>query len=1203
VHLIEASKRNSGLAFELRELKTGILPQMIRVLDFCLKRLLVTTVVLAVFCVAPANATVETYTDQAVPPEMNDEIGQPLSAGDLTMQDVLLSLPRKKIPPPPSPAMGITQQPLYGSSVSSSSIRPIYQPPASNSAGTLLMQGMGSVYGVSVAGASSLHAPGAAAASVQATDAPTQVTNIAKGVSVMPLPDVGTRTAQVSSGGCISQSSNWVKTCSEAGYPDNYVGQIRGETRTACPAGSLQDVWVSNTCVPPDNGGVVSASTSTALTSPSSQPSGPSVDGSCGSSNGLATNARPMYQLCNSGLATAVSGEGPWRWSCQGASGGMTVSCAAPVGNAGAPGMSTSSQSSAGPMAEDAVCGTANNVIVDIAPTIDLCAKGAASRVNGSGPWTWACSGTNGGRAVSCTALKKIDGICGAANSSGSDHMPMAGLCDAGYASAVTGNGPWAWTCSGLNGGQAATCSASPRVNAVCGPASLSGLKQAPTHALCSAGEAGAVNGNGPWNWQCFGMNGGATVGCQAHVSQDGACGTAHGSTVAESPTENLCSSGMPSRVTGSGPWNWTCAGLESGNSASCVAMRTKGAPPSSAPKPGANDMMAPAPLTAPAATVDTINLCGTATELVAIEAPSKNLCKSGTAGTVSGRGPWNWTCSDNGQQSTCSTLSLSSASLAPAAATAATAVSAPAEDQSAFCGSAAGQGTTQEPASNLCSSGKPSSVAGTGPWTWTCTKGKNHVTCQSDKTINAVCGASNGTLLKSLPVTGLCSVGTPTQVEGNGPWVWSCVGSGGGASISCSAAAQSQARIDGNCGVSSNTTMSTIPSVNLCDSGVASAVYGEGPWTWTCSGLNGGLAASCSAQKNTPPAPPPPGPPVNGLCGSSNGVAFSMRPTGDLCETGIATSISGDGPWNWSCIGQNSGMTVSCTAPLQPPAPISGVCGGANGVPTMTTPRSGLCSAGISSAVSGQGPWTWSCSGVNGGGAVGCVAPLAGADVGSLPSMTTPSAPSSLSAATIVAPHAPKAQLTAPTLNSTASAGLVTPRLPSGSLPPLKSGNLPPAPQMSSDMSVPAEAPQLPADEESVPPPPVRDLIQPAPALHADLSEAVPLPGNHFVLDASVSTIPFAHGSDNFDANGAKTLDKLTDILLKNSGVRITLTAYADNTGSTPRDARRLSLSRALAVRDYLTSRGVSSARIDVRALGANIPSGPPDRVDIKAN
>jgi outer membrane protein OmpA-like peptidoglycan-associated protein len=41
--------------------------------------------------------------------------------------------------------------------------------------------------------------------------------------------------------------------------------------------------------------------------------------------------------------------------------------------------------------------------------------------------------------------------------------------------------------------------------------------------------------------------------------------------------------------------------------------------------------------------------------------------------------------------------------------------------------------------------------------------------------------------------------------------------------------------------------------------------------------------------------------------------------------------------------------------------------------------------------------------------------------------------------------------------------------------------------------------------------------------------------------------------------------------------------------------------LSRALAIRSYLIGKGVRSTRIDVRALGNKIPSGKPDRVDLK--
>jgi len=57
---------------------------------------------------------------------------------------------------------------------------------------------------------------------------------------------------------------------------------------------------------------------------------------------------------------------------------------------------------------------------------------------------------------------------------------------------------------------------------------------------------------------------------------------------------------------------------------------------------------------------------------------------------------------------------------------------------------------------------------------------------------------------------------------------------------------------------------------------------------------------------------------------------------------------------------------------------------------------------------------------------------------------------------------------------------------------------------------------------------------------------------------------------------------------------------AYAAGRPEDPSTARRLSLSRALAVRAALMADGISSNRIYVRALGAQASDGPADRVDI---
>ena len=59
-------------------------------------------------------------------------------------------------------------------------------------------------------------------------------------------------------------------------------------------------------------------------------------------------------------------------------------------------------------------------------------------------------------------------------------------------------------------------------------------------------------------------------------------------------------------------------------------------------------------------------------------------------------------------------------------------------------------------------------------------------------------------------------------------------------------------------------------------------------------------------------------------------------------------------------------------------------------------------------------------------------------------------------------------------------------------------------------------------------------------------------------------------------------------------------LLAYGGNRGDKGSDARRLSLKRALAIRQVLIDNGVSADRIDVRAMGGVDDTGPADRVDV---
>jgi YD repeat-containing protein len=56
---------------------------------------------------------------------------------------------------------------------------------------------------------------------------------------------------------------------------------------------------------------------------------------------------------------------------------------------------------------------------------------------------------------------------------------------------------------------------------------------------------------------------------------------------------------------------------------------------------------------------------------------------------------------------------------------------------------------------------------------------------------------------------------------------------------------------------------------------------------------------------------------PVNGVCGSTNGQSFSVVPASNLCSVGIASAISGSGPWSWTCAGTNGGTPADCIASI----------------------------------------------------------------------------------------------------------------------------------------------------------------------------------------------------------------------------------------------------------------------------------------------
>ena len=101
-------------------------------------------------------------------------------------------------------------------------------------------------------------------------------------------------------------------------------------------------------------------------------------------------------------------------------------------------------------------------------------------------------------------------------------------------------------------------------------------------------------------------------------------------------------------------------------------------------------------------------------------------------------------------------------------------------------------------------------------------------------------------------------------------------------------------------------------------------------------------------------------------------------------------------------------------------------------------------------------------------------------------------------------------------------------------------------------------------------------------------------------VAEAAKQIVVFSGDATDVTADQKQIIEKSVSSALKNPSQRVTLKSYA--TGDGNGTARRVSLSRALAVRSYLMDLGISGNRIDVRALGNTEQSSgqPSDRIEL---
>jgi len=136
---------------------------------------------------------------------------------------------------------------------------------------------------------------------------------------------------------------------------------------------------------------------------------------------------------------------------------------------------------------------------------------------------------------------------------------------------------------------------------------------------------------------------------------------------------------------------------------------------------------------------------------------------------------------------------------------------------------------------------------------------------------------------------------------------------------------------------------------------------------------------------------------------------------------------------------------------------------------------------------------------------------------------------------------------------------------------------------------------------------------LSPAPAFvpnqQVAKAEPVPAPAPLSSIEPSApgltkrSVILFAAGASDPAQSALGAIKYLAGDLntaMTGPGARVQLIAYGGDKGDKGSDARRLSLKRALAIRQVLIDDGVPSERIDVRAMGGADDGGPSDRVDV---
>jgi plastocyanin len=545
------------------------------------------------------------------------------------------------------------------------------------------------------------------------------------------------------------------------------------------------------------------------------------TNGACGASDGGTFTQEPTGTRCSVGTPSAVaSTTTAYTWSCAGANGGSTASCAATRNYVVTPGTDpgTGSQGSISPATDQSVAYRAT-------PSFTATANPGFKLDS----FTGTCLGARSGNSFTLdpvTADCTIKAVF-AANDPPTAAVTVSGTGEAGApvtGSAVysdTENDPEDQSAGGtsyrfvLSGDDDVTTTGDNR-DAASGATRGAAQPYVPLDAdvgqyifycVTPKATAGALTGAEV----CTRVN------HQVFVTPiDGACGPSNKLVFTTAPISKLCRSGVPSAVAPTPTaYPWSCAGLKGGASASCAAIREYDITPAA----GANGSLGPA-------TSQRVVYQATPSFTATPAAGFKVLSFSGCPGAQSG----------------------DTFTLAPVTANCTVQVTFTTNDPPTADVAVAGSGAAGQPLTGSYSyrdtENDAEDLAGA---TYRFVLSDDHEMATTGDNRDAASGSPNGAPQTFTPA-----------VADIGKYLFYCVTPRATAGTlagteACSPVSHQiyQGPIAGQCGASAGLTFAYAPVSKLCRNGLPSAITANPTtYAWQCAGVGGGADASCAATR-----------------------------------------------------------------------------------------------------------------------------------------------------------------------------------------------------------------------------------------------------------------------------------------------------------------------------------------------------------------